>query len=544
MRIRHRIPSIFTLSMVDVLCCALGCVILLWLLNLREAKEHEDSARDNASVSAARLKHAEKDRESAYQLLAEMDKRLSEVGSERDRIRDSVVELTAASKGMADRLRLANARVAALERDAIAASAQSTAIRKELTDSNKEMADRLKLALARLAASERDATAADACATAAREELAASSKEMADRLKITNTRLAASERDATAAATRAKALQVIADAVPALQGELKDARERVSTEEALARALEKDIAKKMRELTDATKTLQVMQAARQSLEREVAAKSKELDTAGGYRERWAASAGRVAELEKLVEERGKTATTAKKAVELLEEEKKALRAEASRYRQSADNRFAGIELTGKRVIFLVDMSGSMELVDETTAAPLKWSEVRRTLAKVMRSLPDLAQFQVIVFSERAAFLVGGEDQWLDYDSKTTPDQILTALAAIKPKGGTNMYAALDAAFRYRSRGLDTIYLFSDGLPNLGEGITAEQARTLKEVDQSEILGKYIRKKLRTDWNFPDRGAQRVRINAVGFFFESPDVGAFLWALARENDGSFVGMSKP
>ena len=37
---------------------------------------------------------------------------------------------------------------------------------------------------------------------------------------------------------------------------------------------------------------------------------------------------------------------------------------------------------------------------------------------------------------------------------------------------------------------------------------------------------------------------RVRINTIGFFFESPDVGAFLWALARENDGSFVGMSRP
>ena len=39
-------------------------------------------------------------------------------------------------------------------------------------------------------------------------------------------------------------------------------------------------------------------------------------------------------------------------------------------------------------------------------------------------------------------------------------------------------------------------------------------------------------------------AAGVRINAVGFFYESPDVGAFLWALARENEGSFVGMSKP
>src|SRR6516225_7554723 len=44
MRIRHRIPSIFNLSMVDVLCCALGCVILLWLVNLREAKQRAAAA--------------------------------------------------------------------------------------------------------------------------------------------------------------------------------------------------------------------------------------------------------------------------------------------------------------------------------------------------------------------------------------------------------------------------------------------------------------------------------------------------------------------
>src|SRR5260370_9647150 len=44
MQVRHRIPTIFNISMVDVLCCALGCVILLWLLNLREAKEETVTA--------------------------------------------------------------------------------------------------------------------------------------------------------------------------------------------------------------------------------------------------------------------------------------------------------------------------------------------------------------------------------------------------------------------------------------------------------------------------------------------------------------------
>src|SRR5262249_300013 len=54
MRIRHRIPSIFNLSMVDVLCCALGCVILLWLLNLKDARQRAvlASETDQALLAA------------------------------------------------------------------------------------------------------------------------------------------------------------------------------------------------------------------------------------------------------------------------------------------------------------------------------------------------------------------------------------------------------------------------------------------------------------------------------------------------------------
>src|SRR5947209_5466870 len=69
MPVRHRIPSIFTLSMVDVLCCALGCVILLWLLNLREAKEHEDDAAVHQQQTSQLLAKATADRDQARGLL-------------------------------------------------------------------------------------------------------------------------------------------------------------------------------------------------------------------------------------------------------------------------------------------------------------------------------------------------------------------------------------------------------------------------------------------------------------------------------------------
>src|SRR5262249_44943841 len=152
------------------------------------------------------------------------------------------------------------------------------------------------------------------------------------------------------------------------------------------------------------------------------------------------------------------------------------------------------------VAFLVDMSGSMELVDNQVAAPEKWVAVRETVAKIMRSLPDLEKFQVILFSNRLVYPLGNEDQWLDFDPKTSADRAIQALAALKPRGGTNIYAPFEAAFRYRPLGLDTIYVFSDGLPNMGPGLTETQATTLKETEQADILARYIRNILRQSWN--------------------------------------------
>src|SRR5262245_56063572 len=44
MHTRHRIPTVFSIYMVDVLCCALGCVILLWQLYHHESEEQSAAA--------------------------------------------------------------------------------------------------------------------------------------------------------------------------------------------------------------------------------------------------------------------------------------------------------------------------------------------------------------------------------------------------------------------------------------------------------------------------------------------------------------------
>ena len=50
MRVRHRTPSIFSISMVDVLCCALGCMILMWI---NKSDENETTAKTLAAAGSS-----------------------------------------------------------------------------------------------------------------------------------------------------------------------------------------------------------------------------------------------------------------------------------------------------------------------------------------------------------------------------------------------------------------------------------------------------------------------------------------------------------
>jgi hypothetical protein len=464
--------------MVDMLCCALGCVILVWLLN---AKFQEDNLQEQAQANATLLEQARAERERNQTLLSSLQADRDKTARELATARTDGEGVYALLMDLDRQLRTLEESRAALRRQL---AAQQTRAR--------DLESQLKTTRGTIAALE-----AEARTRTARMDI---EKARSDGL---GRKLADSET-----------------ALKTLRRELSTAQSRYRAVEESARALEKKLSAGEREASLLGRKIEDLEVTRKTLERTLAARTREL-----------------ADRQKLLAEADLTA-------QMLRGEKKQLEAEVRRVRTASENRFAGIELTGRRVIFLVDMSGSMEMVDENTRAPNKWVEVRNTVRSVMRSLPDLEKFQVILFNSSTSYLLGSKDRWIPYDSKTSADQVFKALTAVKPKGGTNMYIALEAAFRFRPQGLDTVYLLSDGLPNQGEGLTPAQSRKMNEIQRGFALGKYIRKKLATTWNRSVRMKDRVRIHTIGFFYESPDLGAFLWALARENDGSFVGMSRP
>jgi hypothetical protein len=460
MRVRHKVPAIFSLSMVDMLCCALGCVILVWLLN---AKQADDDAAERREEIHLLTQKAEAEREESSRLL-------SDARSEHDRATRRVRALT----GERDR---AVSEIGDLKKRLSSTEAAAAGLRKDLGDERgkaKDLAGKLQRAGDRVASLEGDVAAGKSMLEKEREKAAGLAKQVG-------------ERDDT----------------------LKGARADLTKREASLKSLQADLA-----------------AAKEKAEAALAARDKEL----------AAAREKLAAMSKVVSDRQAALAAADAKLAKSEKQREILTS-------AVEGRFAGIELTGERVVFLVDMSGSMEQLDENTPSPEKWAEVRQTLARVMRSLPKLEKFQLITFGPKHDYPLGSPGKWLAVDPKTSPDAAAKALAEIKPRGGTNMYVAMDEAFRFRPLGLDTIYLMSDGLPNQGEGLTPAQQATLKGIDRGVALGKHVRSTLKTTWNKP-AGGRRVKIHTVGFFYESPDLGSFLWALARENDGSFVGMNRP
>jgi hypothetical protein len=480
MAIRHRIPSVFNLSMVDVLCCALGCVVLLWLLNSREARSR---AKRMASLKSE-MASLKSDTVSAQS-------RVANLTAEQRYLLEFLASLKLANDEQTEKLRKKSLTVRDLEK----ALAALKVLRSETE---------AKLAL-RLS----------------------EKRKLSQEIISWKTRLSASETNVVKLTKAQRDLLKELASLKALRTEDRDDLRKKAVE---LRDLEKALAALRSQKADADKRLRSAEGRILSLVTELTERKKELTLAD--KNMAVARTKLLRELEQ-----------ARLRIDDLSRARNALEGKVQLALGAADKRFAGVALTGKRVVFLVDRSGSMKRLDKKKPAPEKWEAVRNTVAKVMRSLPGLEKFQVILFSNKATYLIGDGNQWLDFDPKTSVDRVSKALAAVEPLKGTDMYAGFKEAFHFRGMGLDTVYVLSDGLPNLGEGLTSREARRLPARKQSEILSRYIRNRLKTTWN-PAGSGNRVQIHTIGFFYESPDVGAFLWALARENDGSFVGMSKP
>jgi hypothetical protein len=146
-----------------------------------------------------------------------------------------------------------------------------------------------------------------------------------------------------------------------------------------------------------------------------------------------------------------------------------------RQRTQAPPQFFGIKVESHRVIFVVDVSGSMmesmygRTVDKRPAA--RTDVAKQELAQAVRNLEPGALFNVFAFSS-------GVQRWqkegIGSNTAQSRQDALTFIERLGASGGTNLYDSLKEAFA--DPDVDTIFVLSDGEPTEGEVTDAFRIR--------------------------------------------------------------------
>lgn len=130
--------------------------------------------------------------------------------------------------------------------------------------------------------------------------------------------------------------------------------------------------------------------------------------------------------------------------------------------------YYGLSIQSDRVVFVVDVSGSMSW--PWRKEPKRIDVARKELVRVIKELRPQSLFNVILFSTKVR-------AWQKCEVPADPRHVEAALAWVErsvrdPEGDTCAFDALEEAFA-RNPEFDTIFLLSDGAPSDGLYISPE-----------------------------------------------------------------------
>ncbi|MCW5769797.1 MAG: VWA domain-containing protein [Phycisphaeraceae bacterium] len=131
--------------------------------------------------------------------------------------------------------------------------------------------------------------------------------------------------------------------------------------------------------------------------------------------------------------------------------------------------FFGVEAEGSRIVYIVDVSGSMSVAG-------KWNRTRQELIASIEELLEGASFLVILFSSDAALLENRRtwSEAIDRNKKW----VRAVLSRIEPGGATVPMPAFLIAFSTRPRP-DAIFFMTDG--QFDEAVVAELQKMNMEM---------------------------------------------------------------
>jgi len=120
-------------------------------------------------------------------------------------------------------------------------------------------------------------------------------------------------------------------------------------------------------------------------------------------------------------------------------------------RKTIGGTYFGIPVTGTKVAFVCDVSGSMRY---------KLELAYEQLSRAVKALPSTSQFEVIFFNEHVWPWRGR----LSHADPVTKELLVRHLPTIEVKNYTNLFDAIETALEL---GTDEVFVISDGDPNRG-----------------------------------------------------------------------------
>ncbi len=209
-----------------------------------------------------------------------------------------------------------------------------------------------------------------------------------------------------------------------------------------------------------------------------------------------------------------------------------------------DSTYYGIKTRSKRIVYVLDISGSMEkpiggggagavtLRDGEKERPTgpKIEIAKKELKNAIRKLPEDAYFNIIIFNH----LVKRWERKMIKATQANKNKAYLYIRGLKANGSTFTYGALKEAFtlagmgatdpNYRS-GVDTIFLLSDGAP------TDQSFPLSKLMDIEKILTAV------KQWN----NLSKVVIHAIAIDVATQGSSfiRFMKQLAEENGGKYI-----
>jgi len=191
--------------------------------------------------------------------------------------------------------------------------------------------------------------------------------------------------------------------------------------------------------------------------------------------------------------------------------------------------YYGIETFSNRIVYVIDVSGSMNGSHAMPGREVKDGETKkvdaakRELIRSLKTIPKKGRFSIVVYND----LIKVWEAKLIPATKSNKKKAEAFVNGLTAAQSTNIYGALEAVFKMAGMGAndkhydlaaDTIFLLTDGTPTKADG-------TIDSTDKILVACR--------EWN----RLKRVTIHCIGI--GRAHNGRFMAQLATENGGKYV-----